>query len=122
MGKSQENNSVLDIKDLRDWLKAVESYEELQTVKGADWNLEIGCISELNYRRRPNPAQIFDEIKGYPKGYRILTSSIGSTRRMAITFRLSPELDDQGLVREIQGKPLEWENASPQYPPQLASP
>jgi UbiD family decarboxylase len=121
MRRSQENNSVPDIKDLRDWLKAVESYEELQTVRGADWNLEVGCISELNYRRRPNPAQIFDEINGYPKGYRILTSSIGSTRRMAITFRLSPELDDQGLVREIQGKPLKWENASPQYPPQLVS-
>ena len=97
--KPSKNKKVHEIKDLRDWLAAVESLGELQVVKGADWNLEVGCISEINYQRRPNPAQLFDEIKGYPKGFRILTASMGSTRRMAMTFRLSTELDEQGLVR-----------------------
>jgi 4-hydroxy-3-polyprenylbenzoate decarboxylase len=117
--KPSKNKNIHNIKDLRDWLAAVESLGELQVVKGADWDLEIGCISEINYRRRPNPAQLFDEIKGSPKGFRILTASMGSTRRMALTFRLSTELDDQGLVRELQGKPLKWENESAQFPPKM---
>jgi UbiD family decarboxylase len=119
MGERAKTAAVTEIKDLRDWLAAAEALGELQIVTGADWNLEIGGISEMNYRHRPNNAQLFDEIKDYPKGYRVLTASMGSTRRMAMTFRLSTDLDDQGLVQELQGKPLKWENDAKNYPPRV---
>ena len=93
------------ISDLREWLLAADALGELQAVPEADWNLEIGGISQINYRRRPNKAQLFDEIKGYPKGYRILTASMGSTRRMAMTFRLAENLGERELVEELRGKP-----------------
>jgi len=105
-------------RDLRSWLDQVEALGELQTVRGAHWNLEIGAISQINYRRRPNLAQLFDEIKDYPQGYRVLTASMGSARRMAMTFCLPIELDSRALVQELQGKPLKWENSAPQFPPQ----
>ena len=106
-------------RDLREWLRAAESLGELQIVKGADWNLEIGAISETNYRQRPNKALLFDEIKGCPPGFRILTASMASTRRMAMTFCLSTELDNQGLVQELRGKPLKWESDAENFPPRV---
>ena len=117
MAKSAKRAGKIQIKNLRDWLAAAEALGELQHVQGADWNLEIGGISQINYRRRPNKAQLFDEIKGYPRGYRILTASMGSTRRMAMTFRLPSDLSDQGLVEELRGKPLQWETESGKFPP-----
>ena len=108
-----------EIGDLRHWLAAAEAMGELQIVKGADWNLEIGGISQINYRRRPNKAQLFDEIKGYPKGFRILTASMGSARRMAMTFHLAPTEGDQGLVEALRGKPLQWETEAAKFPPRV---
>ncbi|MBI4634264.1 MAG: UbiD family decarboxylase [Deltaproteobacteria bacterium] len=119
MAKSAKHSKKPEIGDLRDWLKATKALGELQIVKGADWNLEIGGISQINYRRRPNKAQLFDEIKGYPRGYRLLTASMGSTRRMAMTFRLPSGLSDQGLVKELRGKPLKWETESVKFPPHV---
>jgi UbiD family decarboxylase len=107
--------------DFRDWIKAVDSMGELRIIKGANWNMEIGGISQLNYRRRPNRALLFDEIKNYPPGYRILTASMGSVRRMALTFRLPTELDDRGLIEELRGKPLAWEQGAQNFPPHMVA-
>jgi UbiD family decarboxylase len=103
--------------DLQDWLKKVDAIGELRPVLGADWNKEIGAISQINYRRQENPALLFDRIKGYPRGYRVLTSSMGSTRRLALAFRFSADLDRRELIEEFRGKPRKWENASKEYAP-----
>ena len=34
--------------DLRLWLAEAQKLGEVRDVRGADWNLEIGAISELN--------------------------------------------------------------------------
>ena len=36
--------------DLRAWLAEIERLGELRHVLGADWNLELGAISELNVK------------------------------------------------------------------------
>ena len=59
--------------DLRPWLDEVDQLGELKHVRGADWNLELGAISELNVKKDLPPALLFDEIKGYPKGFRVLS-------------------------------------------------
>ena len=79
--------------DLRDWIARIEELGELQHVSGAHWNLEIGTISEINYRRKPSAALLFDDIVGYPRGYRVLTGSLSNARRMAVTLGLDPNLD-----------------------------
>ena len=38
--------------DLRSWLTDVEAHGELKTVDGADWNMEIGTVVELNAKAR----------------------------------------------------------------------
>ena len=50
-------------------------------------------------------------------GYRVLTSSVGSTRRLALAFRFSTDLDKRELIEAFRGKPLQWEKDSKSYRP-----
>ncbi|HSF56584.1 MAG TPA: UbiD family decarboxylase, partial [Candidatus Binatia bacterium] len=87
-------------RDLRDWLTLVDSIGELKRIEGADWNLEIGTIAELIYRERPGviPALLFDNIQGYPQGFRILFGQQLSLRRLALILGLPLEANALGLV------------------------
>jgi UbiD family decarboxylase len=105
--------------DLREWISRIESLGELQHVAGAHWDLEIGTLSEINYRRKPPAALLFDEIVGYPRGYRVLTGSMSNARRMAVTLGLDPNLDTASLVQELRGKPMQWEAAAPRFEPEV---
>ena len=75
---------------LRDWLEAVESRGELEYISGASWDLEMGSIAELVFRegKEPKPALLFDQIPGYPEGYRTLFGMIASPWRIARTLGL----------------------------------
>jgi UbiD family decarboxylase len=106
-----------DARDLREWLQAIDELGELQVVNGADWNLEIGGISELNYRRKPSAALLFDRIKDYPPGWRVLTGSLTSSRRVGVTLRLGSDYTDQQLVEALRGKPMEWEARAAEFEP-----
>jgi 4-hydroxy-3-polyprenylbenzoate decarboxylase len=105
--------------DLREWIARIESLGELQHVTGAHWDLEIGTLSEINYRRKPPAALLFDEIVGYPRGYRVLTGSMSNARRMAVTLGLDPDLDTARLIQELRGKPMQWEAAAPRFEPEV---
>jgi 4-hydroxy-3-polyprenylbenzoate decarboxylase len=105
--------------DLREWIDRIDALGELQHVSGADWNLEIGAISEINYRRKPSAALLFDDIVGYPRGYRVLTGSLSNARRMAVTLGLDSDLGTPDLVKALRGKPLEWEAAAPRFEPDV---
>ena len=91
--------------DLRRWLSEITEMGELREVRGADWNLELGAISELNVKKDAPPALLFDEIKGYPKGFRVLTCSTSSPARLSSILRLPVQRTHQGLVEALRGKP-----------------
>jgi len=80
--------------DLRHFVSALEEINEMRLVEGANWNLEIGVITELNYERN-GPALLFDRIKDYPDGYRILTNAMHTRRRalLALGFPLDTDID-----------------------------
>jgi UbiD family decarboxylase len=103
--------------DLRRWLAEVEAFGELKHVRGADWNLELGAISELNVKKDLPPALLFDEIKGYPKGYRVLTCSTSSPARLSSILRLGAERSHKGLVEKLRGKPAQWQVAAKDFSP-----
>ena len=105
--------------DLRTWIAQIDGAGELQRVDGAHWNLEIGAISEINYRRKPSAALLFDNIPGYPRGHRVLTGTLSNARRMAMTLGLDPDLDTARLVHALRGKPLQWEATAPQFEPEV---
>src|ERR1700730_11820297 len=56
--------------DLREALERFERAGELMRIRGADWNLEMGALAEIVYRRPNPPAILFEDIPGYPKGFR----------------------------------------------------
>jgi UbiD family decarboxylase len=101
--------------DLRTWLAEAERLGELKTVRGADWNLELGAISELNVKKDAPPALLFDEIAGYPKGFRVLTCSTSSPARLSSILRLPVQKTHKGLVEALRGKPAEWQKRAGQY-------
>jgi UbiD family decarboxylase len=109
--------SMDQIVDLRTWLDAVRELGDLRDVRGADWNLEIGAVSEVNYRQPSPPALLFDDITGYPTGMRVLTASMSNARRLGLTLRLGAELDDHALVETLRGKPAEWLARHAEFPP-----
>jgi 4-hydroxy-3-polyprenylbenzoate decarboxylase len=84
-------------RDLRAFIAALEEAGELRTVRGADWDLEIGTISELDYERE-GPALLFDEIKGYPSGYRILTNAMDTFPRALLALDLPRHLDMDAAI------------------------
>ena len=92
-----EGNLPRPYEDVRQWLDLVESMGELKRINGADWNLEIGTMAELIYRERSGtiPALLFDRIKGYPEGFRILFGQQTSYRRLALMAGLP--MDSVGL-------------------------
>jgi 4-hydroxy-3-polyprenylbenzoate decarboxylase len=86
--------------DLRAWLDALDRRGELQIVRGADWNLEIGALCELWGVEAQ--ALLFDDIVGHPPGYRVLTNATTAPSRVALAFGLSPELDKVELIRRLR--------------------
>ena len=103
--------------DLRAWLAAIDKMGELRELRGADWNLELGAISELNVKKEGAPALLFDEIGGYPKGFRVLTCSTSSPARLSSILRLPPERTHKGLVEALRGRPAKWQAAARDFPP-----
>ena len=53
--------------DLRQVMEALAAQGELERVEGADWNLELGAITEM-LALRDGPALLFDPVKDYPAG------------------------------------------------------
>ncbi len=115
MTRSEQGNPL----DLRNWIEAMRSIGELEDVTGADWNLELGAISELNVKRTPSPALLFDEVVGYPNGFRVLTCSTSSPARLASILRLVDQGNHHALVQTLRGKPAEWQAQAAQYDPVL---
>src|SRR5438045_3795494 len=103
--------------DLRAWLAEVEKLGELRHVRGADWNLELGAISEMNVKKAVPPALLFDEIKDFPKGFRVLTCSTSSPARLSSILRLPVQKTHAGLVEALRGKPAQWQAQAPKFDP-----
>jgi UbiD family decarboxylase len=66
--------------NLRQWLAEAEKLGEVEHVKGAGWQEEIGMATELVNRSETAPCVLFDEIPGFPKGFRVLSNMYGGLR------------------------------------------
>lgn len=105
-------------KDLREYIDKVRELGEYKLLEGADWNLEIGAIAELGH---PNgPLLMFDNIKDYPRGFRLACNMFLNSTRTALALGLDTGLKGIPLVqawREKTGSsykpipPVEVENA-----------
>jgi hypothetical protein len=85
--------------DLRSFIDGAARIGELKIVDGAHWDLEIGCLTEL-MAEQDGPLLLFDNIVGYPKGFRI-----ASTLATPPVFALA-----LGLPTSIETNPKAWRN------------
>jgi 4-hydroxy-3-polyprenylbenzoate decarboxylase len=89
--------------DLRDWLETIEKAGQLQKINGANHEEEIGGIVDIYQRHTGNKAVLFDEVPGYPKGYRVLANILTSVPRINLTLGLPAETSETGLVNFWRG-------------------
>src|SRR5436190_13851147 len=87
--------------DLRAFIASLTELGELRTVKGADPHLEIGTIVELNHEH-DGPALLFDDIAGYPPGYRVLCNAMDTLPRSLLTLGLPVDLDMETALAEYE--------------------
>jgi len=105
-------------KDLRGWLKDVEAAGHLRKFSGASWDLEMASVTDLLQKegQQPMPAVLFDEVPGFPKGFRTLFALTSSTWKIAHTLGLpEDQIDCMSLVRNWRAKSRNLKLIPPRY-------
>lgn len=104
--------------DLREFIQLATEIGELKLIQNADWNLEIGAVTDINAKRRKH-ALLFDNIKDYPPSYKVLTCCISSPKRISHVLGLGVLSDHHEIVSKLEGKPADWEKKSTEYEPKI---
>ena len=95
-------------RDIRQFINALKQTGDLVAVKQeVDWDLEAGAINRRAYEMN-GPAILFENIKDYTEGYRILAGPLGTFRRLAIAMGLAPDTSIKDLQAEYErrNKPI----------------
>src|SRR6185312_7433284 len=79
-------------KDLREYIALVDKIGALRRIDNADPLFEIGGITEVAAGMPGQPALLFDNIKGFAKGFRIFSNATTSSQRAALALGLDPNL------------------------------
>src|SRR5437899_3162366 len=91
-------------RDLREFLSRVERAGELLRIPGAHWNLEMGTLAESVNERPDAPAVLFEDVPDYPRGFRVLSGSTNSMRRLAITLGFPVPMHPLDVVRAYRDR------------------
>lgn len=93
--KVREVEGQVRYRGLRDWVDRVDRMGELLRINGAHWDREMGSITQLLTERSKGtaPAILFDEVPGYPKGFRTLYGQFSTMKRIALTLGLPLEYE-----------------------------
>ncbi len=68
-------------RNIREWIKSADRLGEVRYVSGASWEEDIGLATELLQHDDKAPCALFDDIPGYPKGFRVLVNFFGGKRQ-----------------------------------------
>ena len=94
------NGNDFPYHDLRTFVDGVKKLGEYKEIEGADWDLEIGALTEATSELIEDPPMLmFDNIKGYPKGFRVVSLAVASRRRAALALGLPTDKSKLELVR-----------------------
>ena len=86
--------------DLRDWMAVVDELGQLRVVEGASWQEDVGRVTEMLDHTPDSPCVLFDNIPGYPQGWRVIANCNGTRARQAVTLDLPlEEATHEGLLR-----------------------
>ncbi|MBI2854478.1 MAG: UbiD family decarboxylase [Chloroflexi bacterium] len=80
------------MEDLREYIELAKGLGELKVIEGADWDLEIGAI--VDWQSEPGtPLLLFDKVKGYKPGFRVMANFGTAPKRLALAMGLPPETE-----------------------------
>ena len=96
--RATNDQTAPERQDLRSWIAQLRAADEVQDIKGAEREKEIGGIVDIYQRKIGNKAVLFDEVPGFPRGHRILANILTSVRRINITLGLDPDASAVELV------------------------
>ncbi len=109
-GDNREAVRLAALGDLRRCLDLAAEIDDLETVSGADTELEIGALYELSLEKEHAPVIVFDDIKGYPKGWRV-----------AVNVRSSRVFDTGGGLELVESYRKHRRKHSEPIPPRLVN-
>ena len=91
---------------VRDLLEDFEKMGEMVKVDGADAHLEMSALAEQVTMKYPGeePAILFDNIPGYPKGFRVLSGAANSYKRLAHVLGLPEPKGRIDIVRAYKAR------------------
>ena len=89
--------------DLRSFIDGAARIGELKIIDGAHWDLEIGCLTEL-MAEQDGPLLLFDNIVGYPKGFRIAANVLAGARRFALALGLPTDAAKIEILKTWRNK------------------
>jgi 4-hydroxy-3-polyprenylbenzoate decarboxylase len=79
-------------RDLREFITQVEALGSLRRVSGANLEFELGGVTEVAAGLPECPAVLFDEIPGFPHGFRVFANATTNPQRAALALGLDPTL------------------------------
>ncbi|WP_201319343.1 UbiD family decarboxylase [Paenibacillus sp. EPM92] len=92
--------SEVSYNDLREYIDACKAIDNWREILDADWNEEIGALTEATAELIPDPPMLmFDRIKDYPAGMRVVSLLLSSPKRVALSLGLPLEKSKLELVR-----------------------
>jgi UbiD family decarboxylase len=102
-------------RDLREWIDEAGKIGEIVLIEGADTD-DFGPVSQITSRNE-GPAVLFQDIKGYPFGFRMATNLVSNIRTFNLAFGLPLEYSIKQTVESLTKKATEWSRKSAKFPP-----
>src|SRR5881397_2756604 len=90
------------MRDLRNLIDHWHANGQLKIIEGADADVDIGAVAEVSGSGAEPPALLFDKVKGYPQGYRVLINMFQTQRRTADALGVDDTLRGPALVDAIR--------------------
>lgn len=88
--------------DIRQFIEALEKSGDIVRIKQeVDWELEAGAIARRSMMLQ-GPAVLFENIKDYSRGYRLLGAPQASYRRIAVAMGMKPDSSPGLLMQEYE--------------------
>ncbi len=109
----------MSYQDLRDFIQQIDALGALRHIEGADPHHEVGGITEVAAGMPERPALLFDRIKGFPAGFRILSNAVTNPQRAALALGVDPKLRPLDALKAWMGR---RQTLAPQKPVEVANP
>lgn len=92
------------VDSLRQYVRRLDERDMIRTVEGADWEYEVGALTEIGVRVDTPKALLFDNITDYDEGKRILSAPYLTDRHHAVALNLDEHASSVELVREWKNR------------------